>query len=1347
MSDGFDRWRQAVQQMEPIVSTADSRDLRDAPDAVRARYDRHVALYVPLARAASTGEGPSVPALEKRLIDLIRRQQAPRGYVAAHYGHGKTSTGLFLWKRCVEADILAVPPFKLSDLTDLVTATHGWVRFVLGKERPQLVHRADEIRDEAAATDVAAFARRYGISAETARRMYDEGRVSLTLDGLQFVRFLDAMTNLAREAGFVGLLLIADEIQQFLGEAKAAWNAQLRSWFDLTEALRSRKGELACGMMYLIRTDELAAVSGDRDDLVQRLQESKVHLNLAEVYGDDFPAQFCRNVGGDSGYDQIAARVIDENALAGLGQIATRADLAAGPRTVVDVLRIAEQRFANGDDHALRPTELVEIFEHGQVTFDGLAKIQGAVRAALAFPTVTADPRLAEAVRLAAAFPTTGATREVARQYGLEANLQDLERLTAGDLVAVRGGGFDRDGHPLPEGTALIGLAPQGTVTTWLQDHVRRFRRQYFLTSERVRQDAARGFEDLLLRSFFPSPQWKVEKEFHRTDLSQNRALVLKGSFTSLVTRFPERVVYARILQDGESIRDVVPADVDLSITFVLEAGAATTEKETSRPGRIEWISDKEAILHLNLVHHTANTTYPNLSPGFENFVSPHDVTPLLLLSLHQSLRRAENQIPNAERPQVVNVFMPELLKTALPELANEDLGRELNAANARVVEEVFRRLCETAFPGYESLMTTGMWAEELRRYRLGIMGRDDPGERRGEKPIVGTKDDVARIFGKAAASLDAYCRNFDRFLKIERDWRRGVDGALRLTLHPLERWICEEVERNGQKMAIRTAARRIEEIPALDYEAIERAAKGIGYRPKEIEMAVELLEARQFVEWRRDQRKVLRVEPPVPDLAELVERFKRYRGRLDRLAAGIEPPDVIRQQEGIVAPWIKQLSGGDIPRSDLINADRTLATLERGLGEILRVSWDRLRVEAERLAGESGNLERPIAQIDRLVDEPGLFGSQLEAARVDLSEAQRAYLASAEQVRRGAEALHQQLGTEPLTDDRLLHASQGIQHARTEIAALRVTREQLRGQLSGFQEADRLLRESLGLIRRCGNDVALREPAEQVENWGTEIAASISGRRRAAFDDVTSWRSELDDVARAVSAREREIQEQFTHLQDRLLTVVRDRLRGGERASWRPLVFNPSDPDASIRALRDVFADALQAIAEPLEHASGDIGKRLQSIEKVPDLHNAAPDLRATIDGTRREARQKNQVARRGLDAWVTLARDVRDGGDLEGAADQIGNVAAEVFDALTQAIRLTQRLQKTIQDRISLTDDEARAYAALVKQWHARADAPDLDWEIVRTALGDPDTAGQLVARLAEKHRVRIHVEVFEE
>ncbi|WP_289445109.1 hypothetical protein, partial [Klebsiella pneumoniae] len=71
-------------------------------------------------------------------------------------------------------------------------------------------------------------------------------------------------------------------------------------------------------------------------------------------------------------------------------------DLASGPRTVVDVLKLACSRFAGdrgretGDGAGPRPPvtpfgllDLVGAFERGEVAFDGIARIRTAVQQAL----------------------------------------------------------------------------------------------------------------------------------------------------------------------------------------------------------------------------------------------------------------------------------------------------------------------------------------------------------------------------------------------------------------------------------------------------------------------------------------------------------------------------------------------------------------------------------------------------------------------------------------------------------------------------------------------------------------------------------------------------------------------------------------------------------------------------------------------------------------------------------------------------------------------------------------------------------------------------------------------------
>lgn len=82
--------------------------------------------YVPFGRKASGGgDGQSVTAFEKEVIADVKGNGAVRGYITAEYGHGKTSTALYLWERARAANLLAVPPFQLNKLTDLIHVNIG----------------------------------------------------------------------------------------------------------------------------------------------------------------------------------------------------------------------------------------------------------------------------------------------------------------------------------------------------------------------------------------------------------------------------------------------------------------------------------------------------------------------------------------------------------------------------------------------------------------------------------------------------------------------------------------------------------------------------------------------------------------------------------------------------------------------------------------------------------------------------------------------------------------------------------------------------------------------------------------------------------------------------------------------------------------------------------------------------------------------------------------------------------------------------------------------------------------------------------------------------------------------
>src|SRR6266516_2694372 len=173
---------EVVLQKKPIVGTWTADDLLNHPELVYKNYMEHARSFVVLGRLSTSSdeEQPTVADYEKRLIKLVKEQGAAKGYITAEYGYGKTSTAIFVWQRCEQAEILSIPPFQIQHLDHLISATYGWVRFKLEHSYPQLVAEAKQIYDRYINRDIDTHGHTES-ERELLRRMYHEGRYSLDL--------------------------------------------------------------------------------------------------------------------------------------------------------------------------------------------------------------------------------------------------------------------------------------------------------------------------------------------------------------------------------------------------------------------------------------------------------------------------------------------------------------------------------------------------------------------------------------------------------------------------------------------------------------------------------------------------------------------------------------------------------------------------------------------------------------------------------------------------------------------------------------------------------------------------------------------------------------------------------------------------------------------------------------------------------------------------------------------------------------------------------------------------------------------------------------------------------------
>src|SRR5258708_22720336 len=350
----------AILNKEEVIATRRAVDLRERPEEVDATYKAHVRTYVPMQGGASADERLSVQEFGKRFIQQTRNQRAPRGYITADFGYGKTSTGLYIWNEASEANFVAVPPFQLNKLFDFVEATFGWVDYMLGRSKPSLREDAAQIYQFYSNRSLEAIASRYQGSIETLQGMYQAGLLNLELTPADILGFFKQMTDLVMQAGFDGLIVIADEVQQYLEpEIKSGKSDPIGPLFNLIQDLAALQNNLGFGLLFIIPQKELGVINDQRGDLIDRLRG--LSLDLKTVYDQGFPARLWERLADPFDFQDHTDRMLMPISCQALGQIAVRSDLANGPRTVINTFRRVTQRYLETTDpQPYSPIDLID---------------------------------------------------------------------------------------------------------------------------------------------------------------------------------------------------------------------------------------------------------------------------------------------------------------------------------------------------------------------------------------------------------------------------------------------------------------------------------------------------------------------------------------------------------------------------------------------------------------------------------------------------------------------------------------------------------------------------------------------------------------------------------------------------------------------------------------------------------------------------------------------------------------------------------------------------------------------------------------------------------------------------
>ncbi len=1290
---------EAILSKEEIIATQLSENLLHQPQMVENAYLRHVRTYIPLGRQSQNEIGnQTVGGFEKRIIRDIKSAKTLRGYITAEYGNGKTSTALYLWRRACETNILAVPPFQMTRLQDLIIATYGWLKYELERTRPntQFLSEAEALYQSIMARNAKRLAEQYQLDEVKLQHLIRDRRNLLDLNEADYLRFFDEATDIACRAGFEGLLVLADEVQQYINpEIRTGIKDPISPLFNLVGGLLTRTGQLRFGLIFVLPPQQLDVLRDQRGDLIHRLLQAS--LDLRTIYDREFPHRLWYRLAQEFDFADHSHRIITDEALESLGQIGARSDLSEGPRTVINIFRHMTRRYieiGHPANDSYTPYHLIEDCLQDKV-FDSQKKIQQVTNQALNHSLVKGYLDRERAVKWAAAFPEEGVPRNLQIQENLEQAFDLLLENAQGDLV-ISVGDIDK------RGITLRGLDRVETATDWLSMTIREFwRRLYHEQIEKIQRRTVKGFIDLLQTKIFLDDQWKIQ-EVSEAGLTRNDGLMLEGCFRSYRHQYPNRRVHIRILWEDEAVKDV-DMNGEFLIQFHLKLYANQSEDERKhqvQPLAINY-DNRKIIVFLNLMCRDETQLSPQLDKVLSPIVSPYKLTPSLMLSLHTYLneKRSDKAIPKTDDQEIAYYFQPELLDNAFRLLFNEEVGRPVEAAQERILEIATRRLLEAMYPEYHTLMVTSKWRTFLSNYKNALRHLETTHERQGQMNIEGTKDEIAKLFVLTNTSLDNFIKIFPALISIEQDFpsakqiKAGQKGAVRFQRHPLEKkflkWLTESSE--IQRQIIKETTYTVHTLPT---NKVYQQARNAGYVEKEIDEILDLMVERGLIV--QDKRGLIREEINLaPSIDDLQTEIQAWQHDLNTLRQVFQDRQLMTWLESAQKAMKRSLSLRE--KQDDTVAIQLRRSLQIYRGNLEDYKQDRLKDFRKEVGqfiqmipqlnnSQSRNLNTPIQGRVSYVEQINDLRSRLLRQHSTLDNDLDAY-------RQEAQALASSLQNDDLAIETLVELK-NRQQALTELQERADQSRQTFTHFTHWGEVVSLGSALADQIQALGDSV--QPQRDQFHQVSQDIMGHLSANKLKALPDAPNFKAQLNEIQEAVRRIKEEANQHFVEQQERYQRALLTELQFPPERLWPSFSYNPADPDDSQRRLVKNVQQSLQELVQRLEGVLAKKQKISLSLQ-TPSLETMPPDKKLDIEQCGKALLSDCTQLDKYLSLIQSLVQDdavIKDFPIEIEKQGQFQHLLHELRQALDSAAQITKN-DKALQEKVgqaSLTPEEQK-------------------------------------------------------
>jgi hypothetical protein len=1152
--------------LRAIVDTTRAEELERQPEAVRTRYEPYADAYFVIE---------AVKRMEQKLLGELRAGNSVTGYLSADYGYGKTATAVYLWKRCLDSEIVAVPPFLFRQLKDIMLATKGWLAYQLRQTHPTLLPQLEtayqqyaEQSHEELAESIAA---QQGISKNKALAIVREHlaqRRDLTTS-TALLNFLDKATELAVQAGFKGLVIFADESQEFLRTEEAGAHEAIQTLSELVKGIRAM-GKRPLGLMLTMPVNPTeTAIEEQAGDIMHRLRERGTGLQLQDAYGREFPkalwGYLCQSFGDDT-----AARAVEARTLEALGQLCERKDLSNGPRTVINAFK----RIAHHHQKTHRPytpIDLMDDYLQGHIVFEGYeAKLTSTLHRLLELPAVKGNPQRQQAVKLLAAFPRGVDENRAGELYSAISDLADRGQWLGEHLTQ------------LAEGYALIALQERVEARPLLDEIICDFRRlwHHVYTERQKAERAAIGFFEIL-PTLFPKRGSGQYANFsgHKDpdhDAHGVAYLLLKGCYERLFSRFPDRKVCVSVSIDPTALTRFQPPDddIDLDIRFFLERPDSWGELT-----RIESANqDRRVDFHLNLKR-TFGRQFPHDLAFLHDIMAPERTSAEVLLGLsmrmwgwlqdHPETSESDRQLIESSRRALHRYALQLLLPDASDSTQVQLRGIVASGAGQRLVESVFEAKCAELYPNYKSLMTGKEWKSYLSQYR-DLLNQRPLAERRGRQPFVGTKDAIANAFGRSHTAAESNAQTLQSMGLLEARWGSGRGAESRAEIHfkqhPLESLLLTKLQQEGRSKTVSVGgqAKRVKSIEVSHLRALARRE---GYLPDEVDEAIRLLELRQYI---------TRSDGTVQEFAGALDADE-LRHQVRELDEQLRPlTNHFRAELQSHAQLLSDARAHLVNPDDevaLDSAQRTLHELRVRLDEFIkskaRELANQLMIQAEQMERRSAELQP--RELEQQVTGAVDFVRHVDDQRRVLEKQFRQLSQKWQQLQQQFTHLHQQAqaAAHPQSLCSVVSARETLEADKQQLDA---ELEALRPYLTGLQRWREIVLKATALREKLELGSPLRQRLDEETNEA--VMENFAARMREALLDWERYKADIDAIEAEINAEENRRRNEFHQNKEKYEQAL------GQLTQQRMLqaTFDPKEPEQSYQVLYQGVLQKLQS-------------------------------------------------------------------------------------------------------------------------------------------------------------------------